>query len=235
MYFFFFFFFRLKFSEKKFKSRKESTAKLSLSRILELVGGRTVTQVIIHHNRSTIFLFPPLGVICKFSLPDRLSLQLPGGRFFSLRAGVLVLWWEGRQRRHGPMLLFISILSCVWIWLQVAKSIFSFCGQHHRRAVYFFWAPPHLLPMSCAVASVCCYREGKQTMSLQSWSSESGERVASVKPWFAARSQTCWCFKQFEGNLNGFDEGSEKSMVIHKMTSFIFGKKKNKAHIATYS
>lgn len=27
------------------------------------------------------------------------------------------------------MLVFISILSCVWIWLQVTKSIFSFCGR----------------------------------------------------------------------------------------------------------
>lgn len=152
-------------------------------------GGRTVIQLIIHYNMSPSFLFPPLGVIGKFSLPDRLSRE-PQAAGFSQRAGVPVLWWEGRQRRHGQMLLFISILSCVWIWLQVAKSIFSFCGWHHRRPVYFFWAPPHLLPMSCAVADVCRYQEGKQTMSLQSWSSESGKRVVSMKPWFAARSQT---------------------------------------------
>lgn len=110
--------------------------------------------------------------------------------FFSQRALVPVLWWEGQQRRHRQMLLFISILSCVWIWLQVAKSIFSFCGWHHRRQVYFFWAPPHLLPMTCAVADVCRYHEWKQTMSVQSWPSESGIRVVSMKPWFAARSQT---------------------------------------------
>lgn len=79
----------------------EPTPKLSLqSLILELVGGRIVTQVIIHHNMCPIFLFPPLGVIGKFSLPDRLSRE-PQAAGFSQRAGVPVLWWEGRQRRHG--------------------------------------------------------------------------------------------------------------------------------------
>ena len=69
-----------------------------------------------------------------------------------------------RRRGTGERWLFISILSCVWIWLQVTESIFSFCGQRRAWTVYFLGAPPHLLPMLFAVASVCHEREGKQTM-----------------------------------------------------------------------
>lgn len=99
----------------------------------------TPCQVIIHPFLSAIFLFPPFGVLHKVSLPDWLSWGSHAAGFPC--CGVPVLWWEGRQKRHERMLLFISVLSCVWIWLQVAKSIFSFCRRHHRRRVYFFWAP----------------------------------------------------------------------------------------------
>lgn len=133
---------------------------------LDLMWGRTISQVIIHHNVSH-FLIPTPWRHRQVLITRSAEHRAPGAGF-SQRAGVPVLWWEGQQRRHEQMLLFISILSCVWIWLQVAKSIFSFCGRHHCRPVYFFWAPPHLLPMSCAVADVCRYQEGKQTVSLQS-------------------------------------------------------------------
>lgn len=110
---FFFFFFRLKFSEKKFRSRKESTAKLSLNRILERVGGRTVTQVIIHHNRSTIFLFPPLGVICKFSLPDRLSLQPQADDFFPASWGSCVVVGGSAEATWANVAVYFHSVMCV--------------------------------------------------------------------------------------------------------------------------
>ncbi|KAG7489856.1 hypothetical protein JOB18_022013 [Solea senegalensis] len=44
----------------------------------------------------------------------------------------------------------------------VSKSIFSFCGRHHLRVVYFCGAEPHLLPMSRAVAVVLLLPEYRQ-------------------------------------------------------------------------
>lgn len=186
---------------------------------------------------APIFLFPPLGVKGKFSLPGRLSRE-PRAAVFSQRSGVPVLWWEGRQRRHDPMLLFISILSCVWIWLQVAKSIFSFCGWHHRRPVYFFWAPPHLLPMSCAVADVCRDQEGKQTVSVQPRFGESGKRAASTKNHDLLREvrlvRALWFSGQFEGRLNGSEEGVRgvhgETLISH--ISLIHIWKENKPRVA---
>lgn len=128
----------------------------------------------IHFKMSPMFAFPPFSIIGKFLLLDQLSWAMQGSGFC---CEMEFLCCGGRvgKKRHEQMLLFISILSCVRIWLQVAKSIFNFCRQHHRQPVYFFWAPPHLLPMSWAVANAPRYQEGKQTVSLQSWSSESGK------------------------------------------------------------
>lgn len=103
----------------------------------------------------------------------------------------------------GKMLLFISTLSCVWIWLQVAKSIFSFCGRHRRRLVYLRGPATSAACVTCGSRRRHALLPGKEASNESAvvGPTESGKRPMGVKLRFTARSQTSLRM------VSGFREG----------------------------
>lgn len=79
--------------------------------MLELVGGSTVPQLILHHIMSPIF--PPLGVIGKLSLFDPLSREPQAAVFSPVSFGSCVVVGGSAKATQANVAVYFHSVMCV--------------------------------------------------------------------------------------------------------------------------
>lgn len=162
------------------------------------------------------------------------ELTAPGGRFFPCELGFLCC---GGRVGRGDM----GQCCCLFPFCHVCESDYRSLSQYLASAdsiivEQFIFSGPRHICCQCHARSPAFAATGKES---KQWVCNPGQ-VSQAKEWrvwnhdLQLEVRLVGALSSLRETLMDLMRGSEKSMVIHKKTSFIFGGKKE-AHIATYS